>query len=84
MPKPLRRSFPRLSDHGLMARAVLVVLLMTPAMLLAQQEPLHLNPVIAKLADGKTVYGLITGDLSLAYARGSALASRFYLRGSGA
>ena len=69
MPKPLRRSFPRLSNHGLMARAVLVVLLMTPAMLLAQQKPLHLNPVIAKLADGKTVYGLITGDLSLAYAR---------------
>jgi len=37
--------------------------------LLAQQKPLHLNPVIAKLAEGKTVYGLITGDLSLAYAR---------------
>jgi len=35
----------------------------------AQQKPLHLNPVIAKLAEGKTVYGLITGDLSLAYAR---------------
>ena len=25
--------------------------------------------MIAKLAEGKTVYGLITGDLSLAYAR---------------
>jgi hypothetical protein len=30
----------------------------------------HLNPVIAKLAAGRTVYGLInTGDLSLANAR---------------
>ena len=29
----------------------------------------HLNPVIAKLVEGKTVYGLNTGDLSLAYAR---------------
>src|SRR3989441_5174320 len=39
----------------------------------AQQKPLeqrlHLNPVIAKLAEGKTVYGINTGDLSLAYAR---------------
>jgi len=30
----------------------------------AQQKQLHLNPVIAKLAEGKTVYGLITADLS--------------------
>src|SRR5919199_1043339 len=36
---------------------------------LIAQQPLHLNPVIAKLAAGKTVYGLNTGDLSLAYAR---------------
>ena len=49
--------------------AVLAALLLTPWMLQAQQKPLHLNPVIAKLAEGKTVYGLITGDLSLAYAR---------------
>lgn len=40
----------------------------------AQQKPLHLNPVIAKLADGKTVYGLNTGDLSLANARETARA----------
>ena len=40
----------------------------------AQQKPLHLNPVIAKLAEGKTVYGLNTGDLSLAYAREAARA----------
>ena len=44
-------------------------LLCAPAILPAQQKPLHLNPVIAKLAEGKTVYGLNTGDLSLVYAR---------------
>src|SRR4029453_18441418 len=37
---------------------------------MAQQVSTHLNPVIAKLAAGKTVYGLInTGDMSLANAR---------------
>jgi 4-hydroxy-2-oxoheptanedioate aldolase len=35
----------------------------------AQQPYVHLNPVVAKLAEGKTVYGLNTGDLSLTYAR---------------
>ena len=40
----------------------------------AQQQNLHLNPVIAKLAAGKTVYGLNTGDLSLANARETARA----------
>ena len=44
-------------------------LLCAPAILPAQQKPLHLNPVIAKLAEGKTVYGLNTGALSLVYAR---------------
>ena len=53
----------------LAALVVLAALLMMSAMLAAQQKPLHLNPVIAKLAEGKTVFGLITGDLSLAYAR---------------
>src|SRR3989449_11759325 len=43
--------------------------LLAPALLPAQQKPLHINPVIAKLAEGKTVYGLNTGDLSLVYAR---------------
>ncbi len=39
----------------------------TPA---AQEPRLHLNPVVAKLAAGKTVYGLINqGDLSLVNAR---------------
>src|SRR5262245_43427995 len=48
---------------------VFAAFLLTVGIASAQQKPLHLNPVIAKLAEGKTVYGLITGDLSLAYAR---------------
>jgi 4-hydroxy-2-oxoheptanedioate aldolase len=40
----------------------------------AASAGLHLNPVIAKLAAGKTVYGLSTGDLSLANARTTARA----------
>jgi 4-hydroxy-2-oxoheptanedioate aldolase len=40
----------------------------------AQEMKVHLNPVIAKLAEGKTVYGLITADLSLANARETARA----------
>jgi 4-hydroxy-2-oxoheptanedioate aldolase len=47
----------------------LVLWLLITVTLSAQQKPLHLNPVIARLAEGKTVYGLITGDLSLPYAR---------------
>jgi 4-hydroxy-2-oxoheptanedioate aldolase len=47
--------------------ALLVAILLSPV---GAQESVHLNPVIAKLAAGKTVYGLInTGDLSLANAR---------------
>ena len=52
-----------------MLKLVLALLLLVPVILSAQQKPQHLNPVIAKLAEGKTVYGLITADLSLAYAR---------------
>ena len=40
----------------------------------APATPQHLNPVIAKLAEGKTVYGLSTGDLSLVNARDMARA----------
>ena len=55
-------------------RRVSVVLLVTAALLLpgarAQESTGHINPVVAKLAAGKTVYGLInTGDMSLANAR---------------
>jgi 4-hydroxy-2-oxoheptanedioate aldolase len=50
------------------------VLLLTARVPRAQQQNLHLNPVVAKLAAGKTVYGLNTGDLSLANARETARA----------
>jgi 4-hydroxy-2-oxoheptanedioate aldolase len=49
--------------------AVALFSVLTPDVPSAQQQRLHLNPVIAKLVAGKTVYGLNTGDLSLAYAR---------------
>lgn len=63
-------------------RRLLATLLACSVLLTAgtAQEPRpalseHLNPVIAKLAAGKTVYGLInTGDLSLANARETARA----------
>ena len=46
-----------------------------PALSEQSESKGHLNPVIAKLAAGKTVYGLInTGDLSLANARETARA----------
>jgi len=74
MLKPLRPSSLGSPHNGLMrpavvASIVLAALLLAPGMPAAQQKPLHLNPVIAKLAEGKTVYGLNTGDLSLVYAR---------------
>jgi hypothetical protein len=58
-------------------RHVLAAVLVATCLLLPlnAQESTHLNPVIAKLAAGKTVYGLInTGDLSLANARDTARA----------
>src|SRR2546428_13164293 len=58
MTKPIRCSF-----------VFWAAFLLAPTLLPAQQKPLHINPVIAKLAEGKTVYGLNTGDLSLVYAR---------------
>ena len=43
--------------------------------LAAQQPRVHLNPVVAKLAAGRTVYGLINaGDLSIVNARETARA----------
>jgi 4-hydroxy-2-oxoheptanedioate aldolase len=77
MPDAIRR---RASDAGvrtslaaLGTAAALVIALCTvgPS---AQSASVHLNPVIAKLAAGKTVYGLITGDLSIANARETARA----------
>jgi 4-hydroxy-2-oxoheptanedioate aldolase len=53
---------------------VLAAILSGARALPAQQPALHLNPVIAKLVEGKTVYGLSTGDLSLVNARETARA----------
>src|SRR5689334_20973109 len=60
----------RLWWPGVAAASIGAALIAASAVATAQQQPyVHLNPVIAKLAEGKTVYGLNTGDLSLAYAR---------------
>jgi len=57
------------------AVSVVLAVILSSATLLAQEARLHLNPVVAKLAAGKTVYGLINaGDLSLANARETARA----------
>jgi len=48
--------------------AVCAALYLLPGLLSAQGH-VHLNPVIAKLEAGETVYGLSTQDLSPAYAR---------------
>lgn len=54
---------------GRMAVVVLGVVVAS-TQLVGQSTPVHLNPVIEKLARGETVYGLInSGDLSLANAR---------------
>jgi len=74
----LRHSSPRLSNRGQIPRILFGFLLgafvLAPRAPLAQQKPLHLNPVVAKLAEGKTVYGIQTADLSLAHARETARA----------
>jgi 4-hydroxy-2-oxoheptanedioate aldolase len=57
-----------------LAAAVVAGAILAPVVPSAQQKAPHLNPVIAKLAEGKTVYGLITGDLSVANARETAQA----------
>jgi 4-hydroxy-2-oxoheptanedioate aldolase len=54
--------------------AVLSAIVILSGVPRAQTPNVHLNPVIAKLAQGKTVYGLNTGDLSLANARETARA----------
>jgi 4-hydroxy-2-oxoheptanedioate aldolase len=59
----------RLTWPGVAAASIGAVVIAASHGVTAQQPYVHLNPVIAKLAEGKTVYGLNTGDLSLAYAR---------------
>src|SRR5258705_4030714 len=53
----------------LSAAAFLGVALLTSSGPAAQQRPVHLNPVIEKLAQGKAFVGVNTGDLSLENAR---------------
>jgi 4-hydroxy-2-oxoheptanedioate aldolase len=65
--------FYRLGRVAATCAAALATAVLVPAHPSAQQNA-HLNPVIAKLAAGKTVYGLITGDLSLTNARETARA----------
>jgi 4-hydroxy-2-oxoheptanedioate aldolase len=62
-----------------LAAALAAVAIVAPVVPSAQQKAPHLNPVIAKLAEGKTVYGLITGDLSIANARETAQAPVDYV-----
>ena len=66
------------SNRGLRAAVVLLIatasaLLLTGGRPLAQATSrpasIHLNPVVAKLAEGKPFFGLSTSDLSLANAR---------------
>ena len=47
---------------------VAVLMLVAPAPV-AQEPYLHLNPVVAKLSEGKHVFGVSTSDLSLQNAR---------------
>jgi hypothetical protein len=58
--------------HGVLQVSAALPLALSPAVPFAQG--VHLNPVIAKLEAGETVYGLSTQDLSIAYARQAARA----------
>ncbi|HEY7448442.1 MAG TPA: aldolase/citrate lyase family protein [Vicinamibacterales bacterium] len=56
----------------LLSRLAMTGILVGPLLtggLAAQRATVHLNPVIDKLSKGQPVFGLITGDLSLANAR---------------
>jgi 4-hydroxy-2-oxoheptanedioate aldolase len=63
----------------LLIAAVLSIALVMPSGMTAQQRPIHLNPVIEKLAQGQAFVGVNTGDLSLENARTLARASIDYV-----
>ena len=76
MLKQVRLSFPRLPAFVLTALLAFIMLMLLPGARYAQDRIQagskiqgHLNPVIAKLAQGKTVYGIITTDLTATNAR---------------
>ena len=82
MPRPLHVSITGSRDLWQAVRVILLAVATTAfalasSALHAQQAPVHLNPVIAKLAEGKTVFGLQTADLSLVNARELARAPPF-------
>ena len=63
----------------LLIAAVLSIALVMPSGMTAQQRPIHLNPVIEKLAQGQAFVGVNTGDLSLENARTLARAAIDYV-----
>lgn len=65
---------PTMDARLVMLSALAAAAVLAPVLPSAQQKTPHLNPVIAKLTESKTVYGLITGDLSIANARETAQA----------
>jgi 4-hydroxy-2-oxoheptanedioate aldolase len=71
-PSSPRSAGGRVAGAGL-AAAICAALGLTAGAPRAQAPP-HLNPVVAKLAAGRTVYGLSTADLSLVHARETARA----------
>src|SRR5437764_683159 len=77
-----RYSRPSWTHLGVVAAVAAAAAILRPSIPTAQQANVHLNPVVAKLAEGKTVYGLNTGDFSLTYAR--AVARQVVQRGCGA
>ena len=61
-PMPAARSWTR--SLAALAGAVAAVVLAAPDLPRAQTAPLHLNPVVEKLAKGEPFFGVNTGDLS--------------------
>jgi 4-hydroxy-2-oxoheptanedioate aldolase len=66
----LRHSVPRLSSRSLLAAmnvviGVITILLIPSGRGWAQQQPLHLNPAVEKLARGEPIIGTQTDDMSL-------------------
>jgi 4-hydroxy-2-oxoheptanedioate aldolase len=65
------RSFLSLTAHIII---ILVAVFTTAVAARAQEKAIHLNPVIAKLVEGRPVYGLQAADFSLGNARESSRA----------
>lgn len=75
MPNPSWYPLSRHSDRRWFCQVIVFVVAVAAALLtstgalFAQQAPVHLNPIIEKLAEGKQVFGVSTADLSLDNAR---------------